>query len=533
MSSKRNKTSSLLLPISIIALVVLINILYDPGNLEETKDAITFEPFLDLTDDKLVENAIIVYLVNRDNEPDEYKLVEFETIENEYNISIMLGAIRETDETSFENLTISSQTRFFSASIIDYSKPHMETSLSGWIDERKKVNEWDVLTVYGVTSSMPGMWVPETSQISVDKTVEASNRFAFDLYNTLSTENDNILFSPYSISTALSMVYEGARGETAEEMQNVFHFTNTSQRLVENRDLYESLNNQSGCELSTANSLWIQNEYPVLEEYRNKITEFYQAEVNHLDLAGDPEESRLTINTWVENQTSNKIKDLFPPNSFNEDTRLVLSNAVYFKGGWLYQFDPERTQPQTFKVSPDHNVTVDMMSHRSMYVNITERDGVQILELPYVNSTISMVIILPTNKNLANVEQDLSHEQLNSWMSQLEESIVDVYFPRFTFEAKLSMKETLSEMGMPSAFDDADLTGINPDGGLFIDKVFHQAVIEVDEMGTEAAAATGVVVALSGNFGDVFRADHPFLFFIWDRQTGAILFMGRMVDPTR
>jgi serpin B len=369
---------------------------------------------------------------------------------------------------------------------------------------------------------------------SVNTTVGASNRFTFDLYNRLRGLNGNLLFSPYSISTALSMVYEGARGTTADEMQIVFHFNaNTTQRLNQNRELIEFINQQRGCNLSTANALWVQNGYPILPAYRDAVTEYCSAEARELNLAGEPEKSRTIINGWVENKTNNKVKELFPSGSFDMNTRLVLTNAIYFKGNWLYQFDPKDTGPQPFTVSPGQNVNVDMMSLRDKYLNYTDTGEVQVLELPYANSSISMFIILPKSVNITDLEHGLSLEQLNSWLSILEERKVDVYLPKFKGETSLNLRDTLAEMGMPTAFNGADFTGINSDGGLSIDKVFHKAVIEVNEKGTEAAEATGTVMTLSASVADVFKADHPFVYLIRENSTGQILFIGRLIDPNR
>lgn len=379
---------------------------------------------------------------------------------------------------------------------------------------------------------------PDASNIEdgslLDATVEASNRFAFELYNRYSLGDGNILYSPYSISTALSMVYEGAGGETADEMADVFHFIEEpSSRREEMARLYGSLNGASWeYELHTANALWMQEDYPILEDYIDTIMSYYGGEANSLDF-GASEEARLTINSWVEEETNDRIKDLFPPDSISPEAVLVLTNAIYFKDEWLTEFNEADTSRDTFNVAPMESVEVDMMSLKGMRFNYTKTDELQVLELPYTGGDVSMTLILPNEDNIAEVESNLSYDEFNALTQGMEESLVDVYLPRFKLETKYFMREDLIEMGMPLAFTPcANLTGISEEGGLYIDKVIHQAFIEVDEKGTEAAAATGVVILKSSvDTTDVFRADHPFIFVLQDRVTGAILFMGRVTTP--
>jgi len=371
--------------------------------------------------------------------------------------------------------------------------------------------------------------------VATKTTVDASNRFAFELYERYSSGNGNILFSPYSISTALSMVYEGARGETADEIGDVFHFIEEpSDRRLAIASILDTLNGKDrDYELHTANALWMQEDYPILEDYIDAVVNYYSGEANSLDFSGAPEESRVTINDWVEEKTNDRIKDLFPPNSIDRDVVLVLTNAIYFKGDWLNEFDEESTSKELFHVSPTEGVEVDMMSLQGERFNYTGTGEMQILELPYTGEDVSMILILPNEGNMADVESTLSCDELGVLTEGLEESVVDVYLPRFKLETKYFMKEDLIEMGMPTAFTlSANFTGISKEGGLYIDKVIHQAFIEVNEEGTEAAAATGVVMTLGATQpNEVFRADHPFIFIIQDRVTSAILFMGRVAKP--
>jgi len=376
----------------------------------------------------------------------------------------------------------------------------------------------------------------DATSTSVEATVEAYNSFAFDLYGRYSADDGNILFSPYSISTALSMTYEGARGETAEEMEAVFGFLeDPSLRLPSIARIYNTLN-EEGREyaLHTVNALWIQQGYPVVEDYVDAIVDYYGGDVNALDFVAEPDESRVTINEWVEERTNDRIKDLFPSGSIDGNVRLVLTNAIYFKGDWLYEFDEDATSEEEFHVSPTSTVMVDMMNLRDETFNYAETDELQILELPYTGEDVSMLLLLPKEGRIGDVEAQLSAERLGEWLELMEGAAVNVYLPRFTFETKYFMMEDLAEMGMPTAFTDAaDFSGMNAEDRLFIDKVIHQAFIEVNEKGTEAAAATGVSVALSAAIQEeVFRADHPFIFLIRDVDTGVIMFMGRVTDPS-
>lgn len=373
----------------------------------------------------------------------------------------------------------------------------------------------------------------DDSDGTISTVVDASNRFAFDLYRKYSSDGGNILFSPYSISTALSMVYEGAEGETADEMEAVFHFVEEpSERRTAVARIHEVVNGEDqDYELNTANALWMQEDYPIIRYYIDAIVNYYGGEANSLDFSEAPDESRIIINDWVEEKTNDRIKDLFPPNAINRDVVLVLTNAIYFKGNWLIEFDEEGTKKEEFHVSPTESVEVDMMSLQEERFNYTETYDMQVLELHYTGKDVSMILILSKENNLAHVESTLSCNELGVLTERLKESVVDVYLPKFKLETKYFMKQDLIEMGMPTAFTpSANFTGITEVEVLFIDKVIHQAFIEVNEEGTEAAAATGVVIPRGATQPKkVFRADHPFIFIIRDRVTGIILFMGRIM----
>jgi serpin B len=397
------------------------------------------------------------------------------------------------------------------------------SSVSNWLKGPEAREDILVLDDTGATKA------------NVEATVEAYNGFAFDLCSRYSHGTGNILFSPYSISTALSMTFEGARGETAEEMEKVFGFLNNpSDRLPSVASIYNALNHGDHYySLHTVNALWIQQDYQVLEEYIDYIASYYGGDANLLDFATKPEESRLIINKWVEDRTNKSIKDLFPAGSIDSLVRLVLTNTIYFNGDWLYEFDEDDTSVEDFYINSSKTVEVDMMNlHRTF--NYVESDDLQLLELPYSGEDVSMLVLLPKEGHMGEVEDQLSVRWLGELMDMMEESDVEVYLPRFTFDTKYFMMEDLAEMGMPTAFTgDADFSGITGTRELYIDKVIHQAFIEVNEKGTEASAATGVSVRLTAALPDeLFRADHPFVFLIRDLDTGLILFMGRVSDPS-
>jgi serpin B len=397
------------------------------------------------------------------------------------------------------------------------------STVSNWLKGPEAKEDLPVLDDTGATDA------------NVETTMEAYNDFAFNLYQRYSRGTGNILFSPYSISIALSMTYEGARGETAEEMEAVFGFlTNPSDRHPSVANIYNNLNQgDHNYALHTVNALWIQHDYQILEEYIDCIASYYGGDANLLDFVSEPEESRRIINKWVEDRTNERIKDLFPPGSIDSLVRLVLTNAIYFKGDWLYEFDEDVTRVEDFYVTPSKTVEVDMMNIQRSF-NYTETEDLQLLEIPYSGEDISMLLLLPKKGNLDEVEAQISTQGLGKLVDLMEETDVDVYLPRFTFDTKYFMTEDLAEMGMPTAFTgNADFSGITGTRELYIDKVIHQAFIEVNEEGTEAAAATGVSLRLTAAPpGELFRADHPFIFLIRDLDTGLILFMGRVSDPS-
>ncbi len=375
---------------------------------------------------------------------------------------------------------------------------------------------------------------------AVNNVVNSINQFAFDLYPALKNKEENIFFSPYSLSTAMAMTYEGARGKTAEEIRQVFHYPEDIEIL--RRGYAETINQinkkDKKYELHTANALWAQKNYPFLPEYFKTVEKYYGGKVTNVDFAWDTENSRLTINKWVEEQTRNRIKDLIPQGVITSLTRLVLTNAIYFKGNWETQFPKGNTKEAEFRASVDKKVRVPMMFIGGRKFNYAENEALQLLELPYAGNELSMLILLPRNE-LSEVEPYLKADKIQDLMKDMCQEEVDVYLPRFKFETKYLMggeQGILGGMGMPTAFSEmrADFSGMTGKPDLYITEVVHQAFVEVNEEGTEAAAATGIIMgAKAVLMKKVFRADHPFIFFIQEKRTGAILFFGRVIDPTK
>jgi len=377
-----------------------------------------------------------------------------------------------------------------------------------------------------------------TGEVQVQLAVDVSNQFCFELYEKLKENGGNIFFSPFSITMAMAMVFEGARGWTSGEMLDVFKFPGDEKTRLESFSAVYHLVNKKDAKytLHTANALWIQKDYKILPDYIKKIKEYYYGSVENVDFIHALEQARQTINTWVEKKTNNRIKNLFPPGSLNSNSRLVITNAVYFKGKWVKQFDKELTRDEDFWITEERSVKVPMMrmtDPQSMF-NYGETESLQILELPYEGDALSMIILLPRAKDLRLIENGLNEEKFKEYLSLLSPNRVSVFLPRFTFENRYELTKILCELGMPNAFSPhADFSGIDGSRNLFIQTVVHQSYVDVNEEGTEAAAATGVAVGITAVRPKipVFRADHPFIFVIQEKGTGNILFMGRVVEP--
>jgi serpin B len=361
--------------------------------------------------------------------------------------------------------------------------------------------------------------------------------FAMDLYARLRDEKGSLFFSPYSVSTALAMTYAGARGQTALEMAKTLHFTLDQGHL---HRAYAALGanlqttgKKAGTDLYIANALWGQHGYHFLPDFLKLTEENYGAGVYDVDFDGHTEEARNQINAWVEKQTKEKIKELLKRGVLTPATRLVLTNAIYLKSNWQSPFNKKATREQPFTISADQKVQVPMM-HQSADFGYCDGGSFEALDLPYAGKELSMLVLLPKKVDgLQELERALTAAKLAEWLPLLRQGKVDVALPKFKMSAEFNLGRTLSAMGMPTAFSPkADFSGMTGSRDLFLSEVVHKAYVDVNEEGTEAAAATGAVMTLTAALPSrVFRADHPFVFAIRDARSNSILFMGRVTDP--
>lgn len=374
------------------------------------------------------------------------------------------------------------------------------------------------------------------SQDSARSPADGNAAFAIDLYKKLSSDSGNLFLSPYSISVALAMTYRGAKGNTETEMANVLHFNNIQdvhKSFATIRKSLDSAGKGKNC-LLTANSLWPQKGYPFLPAYTSFLKKWYGVSISYLDYKRNIAVARRTINTWVSGKTQGKIIDLLPEGALDNATRLVLINAIYFKGVWATQFDKAKTGDGDFFPLAGDSVRVPLMRMTSKF-NYAQLEGMKFLELPYTGERLSLVVLLPDERaGLPSLESALTPATIKQGLDSLCKQKVEVAMPRFKIEKGFMLNETLRSMGMASAFSaDADFSGMDGTKNLFITAAVHKAFVEVNEEGTEAAAATGVAVGRMSVAPKTpaFIADHPFLFIIRDRVTGTILFIGRVVNP--
>lgn len=402
---------------------------------------------------------------------------------------------------------------------------------------------WGTLASRSGPSGVPTRQAPAADVAAASS---ESKAFALDLYQVLAEqEPGNLFFSPGSVSTALTMTYAGARGETATEMANVLHLGMPAERLhpAHGQVLGGMLGGDAPYELAVANRLWGANHRTFVPEFLTTTRECYGAELERLDFKADPDGSRHTINSWVSDVTHDRIVDLLPEGSIKSDTGLVLTNAIYFKGNWAEKFEESDTQDKPFTLRSGDPVTVPMM-HTFESFGYAHVEGVQLLEMPYEGDDLAMLVLLPDDPaGLDALEDQLVPATLNSWTAGLRHQDVLVDLPKFTVDSSFDLGETLAGMGMPRAFDPetANFHGmVPPTAGqelTWISKVIHKAFVEVSEEGTEAAAATAVVMAVATSCVEEtapppsFVADHPFVFLIRNKRTGAILFMGRIANP--
>eukprot|EP00913_Durusdinium_trenchii_P023385 g21963.t1 len=402
----------------------------------------------------------------------------------------------------------------------------------------------------------------DVDEADVARLVEECNRFACRLYRQLSGKSDdNLFFSPGSISLALAMTFAGAAGETADEMVDALGISLPAEQLHEAFRQLQEQTRTGEIELQIANRLWGHAGYPFLDSFLRTTERCYHAELKPVDFENAAEEARLEINAWVAEQTAGKITELIPPQFLEPDTRLILTNAIYFLGVWEQEFNEQATVEAPFHTAAGESQNVPMM-RKIDTLRYGEFDRLQVLELPYrsemssldvadspdehsahaasastAGSDFCMCILLPESADgITELEQQIASAGLSRWTT-LHEVDVDVSLPRFRLEASFRVDEAMKSLGMKRAFSraDADFSKMTDDPvGLFIDAILHKAFVDVNEMGTEAAAATGVIMVERGlppQQPKIFRADRPFVFLIRDRATGLVHFMGSVKSP--
>ena len=380
-----------------------------------------------------------------------------------------------------------------------------------------------------------------------------NSNFAFGLYRALRDGEDNLFFSPSSISQAMAMAYAGARGETERQIADTLRYDlpqeslhpayNALDMVLHSRgeDAFnpsESDDNNPNFRLNIANAVWGQDGFEFRREFLDILTKNYGGDMRLLDFSDAPEESRVTINDWVAEETEEKIKDLIPQDAIGSLTRFVLTNAIYFNAKWRLPFNPADTKEQPFHLLDGKKVDVPMMTGGSSegWFSYARVDGFQAVDIPYYTGGMSMLVLLPDKGKFGDFEDSLTAGILDLVQKQWEERDVTLNMPRFEYESEFALKETLEQMGMPDAFESsADFSGITDEIPLKISDVFHKAFVSVDEKGTEAAAATavgGVVVSNRPTLEPITVTLHrPFIFLIRNEPTGTILFLGRVMDP--
>lgn len=402
------------------------------------------------------------------------------------------------------------------------------------------------LTAWIAADTLTPLRSREPATADVLNAAVAVNGFALDLYAALREREGNLFFSPASLSSALAMAWAGAAGETRNEMAHVLRFDRNPEELPQERvhgaygkltGLLNSAGSGGGYVLQTANRLWGQEGFAFESEFRQITRENYGAELAEVDFR-QTEESRRAINTWVEEQTRGRIVDLIPERMLAPDTRLVLTNAIYFKGDWEDEFSEDRTEDAPFHLADGTTVDVPLMRQSGRFV-YGENESLQLLRLPYAGGDVSMLILLPrADSSLDELARQLSGEQLVEWQQTMRRRRARVFLPRFRMETQFGLADVLAEMGMVSAFDPraADFSRMSRQEELMISQVIHKAYVDVNEEGTEAAAATGIIfeptaAPVAPEKPVEFRADRPFLFLIQDNRTGVILFLGRLSRP--
>jgi serpin B len=377
---------------------------------------------------------------------------------------------------------------------------------------------------------------PEVSDTDLAKLVDGNTEFALDLYQQLAKEDGNLFYSPYSISLALAMTYAGARGVTRQEMRDVLHFEldDTALHAAFNRLTLElasrqSLDEENYFQLNIANAIWGQQGFEFLDQFLDTLAENYGAGLRVIDFQSATEEARQTINQWVSDETQGKIEELIAEGDLDEGTVITLTNAIYFKALWYSPFQREQTENGQFTLLDGSTVTMPMMK-QDMSFYYTEGSNYQAIELKYKGHDFSMVVLLPRAGEFEEFEASLDAQKVSDIIDSMEGQAVNISMPKFSYESSIRLEQTLIDMGMPSAFSNADFSGLAENAAdLYITDAAHKALISVDEDGTEAAAASWVAIA--GLTETEFNMNRPFIYLIRDIETGTILFMGRVLNP--
>ncbi len=398
-----------------------------------------------------------------------------------------------------------------------------------------------------VKSNLARETSPQVDPAQVKALADANTDFALSFYDQIKNEDENIIFSPFSLSLALSMALAGAENVTESEMMDALQLTLSEDEV---HPAYNALllaieasqeETQEGSEgsnfqLNIANSIWGQAGYDFKENFLDTLARNYGAGVYNVDYANNPEAAREDINNWIEEETQEKIKDLIPQGAIDTLTRMVLANAIYFNGSWLHPFEESATEQAPFNLLDGSQINVDMMSLSGQSLNYAQGEGYQTVQLPYLSQDFSMTLLIPDKDAFETFENNLSPENLDSVLNNLVYQPVDLKMPKFDFESTVNGKDPLNALGMVEAFDpeEADYAGITEAEILYITDVLHKATITVDEEGTEAAAATAVIFGTKSAMPEEpisLVIDRPFLFLIQHQPTGTILFMGHVMQP--
>jgi serpin B len=409
---------------------------------------------------------------------------------------------------------------------------------------KSQTAEGDRLPGKAIRSKVERITSPEVKEGELQALVEGNNAFAFDLYHAVRGPSGNLFYSPYSISLALAMTYAGARGETRAQMAETLHLNLLARRthaainaldLQLERGQAPAGQEEKEFRLHIVNEIWAQEGYSFLPEYLDLLARNYGAGLRGVDFEEEPQAARRTVNRWVSDQTEGRIEELLPEGAVDSLTRLVLTNAIYFKAAWKYPFEEDLTRERMFYLLDGKEISVPMMQ-ATEHLRYAEGKGYQVVELPYVEEAVSMVVLLPQEGEFETFESALDPDRLEAILAELERQNVNLVMPTFEFDSRHQLSGILADLGMEDAFspEKADFSGMDGGRSLYIQGVLHKAFVSVDEAGTEAAAATGVVVGTTSAPAEPVEitVNRPFVFLIRDIPTGSILFVGRVMDPS-